>query len=398
VGGGALFTSCRVLVLVLFGPADRPRAARIFMLGIFVASAMGPVMAAALIEHGVWQDVFYGVLPLSLLAMLGAWLLLPDTPPRGNAGVGPAIAPLLLFGAAVVALQAAMSEARFDIFSHPLRLTLVAGAGALLLGAFLWQQWHHDTPVLRVRGLRDPVYLTGLGLYFLYYLISNLAGYVFPIYAEQGLGLPLQTTGWLNTFSAGVSVVGIYVYQKTAHRMPRKKPLIALGLVVMAAAALWFSGMPAGASASALLPGLFAKGMFGVMMIIPVAGLTFSALEREDFVHGYRGKNLVRQIGSSFASALGAVLMQNRQFALHTRMSNAIGQRPEITEQWLGGAQASMTAQGMDAGHAHLAAVARLAGIVEQQATLIACEDLYRLLAAVALCAVVLVVVQKRLR
>ena len=72
VGGGSLFTSCRILIVAMFGAADRPRATRIFMIGIFGASALAPALAAELIDRGVWQDVFYGVLPFAVLAAIGA--------------------------------------------------------------------------------------------------------------------------------------------------------------------------------------------------------------------------------------------------------------------------------------------------------------------------------------
>jgi len=396
VGGGALFTSCRILVNVMFAPADRPRAARIFMLGIFSASALAPALAAELIERGVWQDVFYGALPFAALATLGAWLLLPDAEPRDD-DAGPALGPLLLFGAAVVALQAALTEARFDIFSHPLRLAAICAVGLGLLGSFLWQQWHHSAPVLRVRALGDPVYLTGLGMYFAYYLISNLSGYVFPIYAEQALGMPLARTGWLNSFAALVSLAGIAVYLRVAPKLPHKKPLMVSGLLLMACAAWWFSSMPPDAGPQALTPGLIGKGLFGVLVIIPVAGLTFRSLAAEDFAHGYRSKNLLRQIAASFASALGAVLLQNRQFAVHTSLTGALGQHTAQTQLWMDSAQAGWSARGFDPGHAHQAALAQLAGMVDTQARLIACEDLYRLIAALALVAAVFMLAQRRL-
>ncbi|MDR3382495.1 MFS transporter [Cupriavidus basilensis] len=396
VGGGALFTSCRILVNVMFAPADRPRASRIFMLGIFAASALAPAMAAELIEHGVWQDVFYGALPFAALAALGAWLLLPDAEPHED-DPGPALGPLLLFGAAVVTLQAAMTQARFDIFSHPLRLALICAAGVGLLMGFLWQQWHHSTPVLHLRALRNPVYLTGLAMYFVYYLISNLSGYVFPIYAEQALGLPLATTGWLNTFAATVSLAGIFVYLRLAPKLPHKKPLMASGLLLMAGAAWWFSSMPPNAGPSALAWGLVGKGLFGVMVIIPIAGLTFRSLAGDDFAHGYRSKNLLRQIAASFASALGAVLLQNRQFAVHTSLTGALGQHTAETQQWMATAQAALSARGLDPGHAYQAALAQLAGLVDTQARLIACEDLYRLIATLALTAAVFMLAQRRL-
>lgn len=396
VGGGALFTSCRILVNVMFGPADRPRASRIFMIGIFTASAIGPAFAAELVERGVWQDVFYGVLPFAALAALGVWLLLPDAEPRDDME-GPALGPLLLFGVAIVALQASMTEARFDIFSHPLRVVVVAAVALALLGTFLWHQWHHASPVLRLRALRQPVYLTGLAMYFVYYMIANLSSYVFPIYAEQALRFPLATTGWLNTLAAVISLAGIWVYLRVARKLTHKKPVMVTGLLVMAAAMAYFSFMPPDIGPSALVLGLIGKGLFGVMVIIPIAGLTFRSLAGDDFAHGYRSKNLIRQIASSFASALGAVLLQNRQFAVHTSLVHAMGQRPAETEQWMHAAQNALVARGFDAGQAHAGALAQLAAIVDQQARLIACEDLYRLIAAVAVAAAVFMLAQRQL-
>jgi len=395
-GGGALFTSCRILVALLFAPADRPRAARIFMTGIFTASAIAPAFAAELVDRGVWQDVFYGVLPFAALATLGAWLLLPDSQPRRGA-TRPAFTHLLLFGAAVVTLQAAMTEARFDVFSHPVRLMLVAAAGLGLLVAFLWHQWHHETPVLHLRALRNPVYLTGLAMYFVYYMISNLSGYIFPIYAEQALRIPLAMTGWLNSFAALVSLAGIIIYQQVAPRLPRKKPLMVTGLLLMATTAWWFSRMPPDAGPPALAWGLVGKGLFGVLVIIPIAGLTFRALTGEEFAHGYRSKNLMRQIASSFASALGAVLLQNRQFAVHDSLLNALGQRPAETQLWMQSAQAAFAARGFDTAQAQQGALAQLGSLVEQQARLIACEDIYRLIAVLALTAAAFMLLQRRL-
>lgn len=60
-------------------------------------------------------------------------------------------------------------------------------------------------------------------------------------------------------------------------------------------------------------------------------------------------------------------------------------------------AQSMLVARGFDTGQAHAGALAQMAAIVDQQARLIACEDLYRLIAAIALVAAVFMLVQRRL-
>jgi len=395
-GGGALFTSSRILILVMFSPADRPRAQRFFILGIFIASAMAPAVAAELMEHGVWQDVFYGAVPFAVIAAIGAWYLLPDAEPKSRVHKQVLI-PLLWFGIAVAALQAAMTEARFDMFSHPGRPAAIAVAGALLLAGFLHHQWRTSTPLLHLRVLHNPVFLTGLALYFMYYLISFMNSYLFPIYAEHALQIPLSTVGWLDTLAGAISLAGVVIYVRYAKLLKRKKPLIVAGLFVMAFAAWRFSVMPPGIPPGALLLGLATKGLFGVMVVIPIAGLTFRSLNDSTFGHGYQSKNLMRQIASSLAAALGAVLLQNRQFSVHAALADGTGNRPEATLRWLGHVRNAMLAHGMDAGSATQAAIARFEGVVDQQAMLIASEDIYRLIAVLAIAGAFVVLAQRRL-
>lgn len=105
----------------------------------------------------------------------------------------------------------------------------------------------------------------------------------------------------------------------------------------------------------------------------------------------------MRQVAGSFASALGAVLLQNRQFAVHDSLLHAVGQRPAETEHWMAAMQAALAARGFDAAQAHLGALAQLNGLIEQQARLIACEDIYRLIAVLALGAAAYMLLQRRL-
>lgn len=378
LGGGALFTSGRVLIPIMFTPADRPRAQRIFMIGIFTATAMAPALAAQLLKYGVWQDVFIGVLPFAVIAAIGTWLLLPDAEPHDKLQ-RPALIPLLWFGVAIVALQMSMTEARFDIFLHPFRLAAVAVTGAVLFIGFLHHQWRHHKPLLQLRSLQNPMYLTGLAMYFMYYLISYLSAYLFPIYAAHGLEIQLGTVGWLNTMAGTVSLIGILIYLQFASRLQRKKPLIIAGLLIMAGAAWSFSSMPPGVSTYLLIPALAAKGLFGVLVVIPIAGLTFRGLSDDTFPHGYQSKNLMRQIASSFASALGAVLLQNRQIGIHASLAtNALGD-PDSATQWMHGAPGE------------------LAALIQHQALLMASEDMYRLVAVLSIVVALIILAQRRI-
>ena len=397
-GGGALFTSARVLVNMLFPAAERPRALKYFMLVLFGLSAGAPILAACLVDGPGWEWIFLAVLPLAMALLVACWRLLPDAVGRGVAPVRWDAAPLLLVAAALTLVQLALSEARYDVFSDPLELAVLAVGGALLLAGFLVHQWHHAEPLMRVRVLGHPAYATGLVLYFLHYLLSNATAYVFPIYAERSLGMPLLTTGWLNTFSALVSLGGAYVYVKTSRRLPGKKPVMAAGVLLAALAAWGFSRMPPDVPPQALLLPLVAKGLFGVMLVLPVAGLTFRELGEERFAHGYQSKNLMRQLAASFSTAVAAILLQDRQFADASQLAGRIVPGHAPAADWLASAQAAFAAQGLPPAQAHAAALATLARLVEQQSQLMSCEDLYRTIALVACAAAAVVLLQRHLR
>ncbi|WP_035056086.1 MFS transporter [Andreprevotia chitinilytica] len=396
VGGGALFTSSRILINVMFPSAERPRALKYFMVMIFGASAVAPALAASLVETHGWEWVFYGAVPPAMLALAGCWFLLPETE-RDSSPVKYDAWPLMLFAVAIVSLQLMLSQTRYDFFAHSGRLVLLALLGSALLAGFLWQQYRHPDPLLHVRELHSSVYLTGLGLYFLHYFLSNFSSYLFPVYAEQALGMPLVTVGWLNTF-AGVIGLGVaYGYVKFGRCFPNKKPLMLVGALAMALTAWLFARMPPDATPAALMPALLTKGFFSVLLVMPVAGLTFRELGDERFAHGYQGKNLMRQIAGSISTAIAAVLMQNRQFAVRQEISARLTPDHLQVASWLDTMQHALAARGFAQEQAHAGALAELARVVERQAQLIACEDLYLFLAAAALVTAMVVGVQRKL-
>jgi len=334
------------------------------------------------------------------------WLVIPSgvgrVPGMKLTGSLPAhmtLGPLAWFILAVVCLQLAISQARLDVLAHPLRLSLLIGAGALLLAGFLWRQWHHPEPLLSLRLFNNPTYWVGLLLYVLHYGFANFGAYLFPVFAQQGLGIPLSATGWLNSCAAAVTLATAFIYSRFfSRRLKHKRPVMLLGLACLIAASLWFAAMPANAALENLIPGLVAKGIFGALLVMPVAGLTFRDLSDQSFAHGYQGKNLMRQIATSAASALAAVALQSRYYALQEKMTGQLDPARADVAQWADHAGGWFAAQGLAPGQAHSAALATLQQIVNTQAMLLACEDMYRWIAAAAVLAAVVIVAQRRLR
>ncbi|GGP24018.1 MFS transporter [Silvimonas iriomotensis] len=398
LGGGALFTSSRILINLMFNPKERGTAVRYFMIAIFSVSALAPALAGTWIENYSWRWVFWGVVPVAAVASLGCFLWLPVVVPKQQHGGDFTPIPLVIFGVGVISVQLALSEARFDFFAYPLHFALFVLVGVGALSWFTWHQYRHPSPVFVLRGLNNQVYLTGLGLYFIHYFLANFSNYLFPIYAERAQGVPVETAGWLNTFSSVVSFLVILGYLRWASRFKQKKPLMLTGVFALAACSLVFSFMPPGMPLSAFFLPLIAKGLFGVLLVIPVAGLTYRELKAEQFAHGYRNKNLLRQWSGSLAQAVAAIMMQNRQAAVYDYYAGFANEFNPAFNHMIATLKAVFMHEGMPADEATRAALAQVAGVVDHQVLLIACNDLYRVLALLALVSAAIIFAQKKLQ
>ena len=367
MGGGAFFLSTRVLIPVLFSVEHRPQAARAFMVAVFAAGALAPALAASLVHYASWRWVFWIQIPAVLLLAAGVQRLMPRHLGKSMEPVRWSIAPVVLFLLAAGLIQWGFSEADFRMFDQPEQLALAVLAGITLLALFGVHQWRQDEPLLHLRDLLiHPGYLAGLGLYALYYFIVNFSNYLFPQFAEQGMRLSVLTTGWLSSFSGGVTFVAVLLYLRYSGKITNKRAMMMTGCLCMAASAWWMSRLPADSPLTALLPPLAVRGLFGVLMVLPVASLTWKALGDTHFAKGYQTKNVMRQMMVSLASAVAAVSLQNVRLAEFGALAPDVG----------GAGGAAM----------------------EAQATFLAGQQLYLWICGISVLAAVVVAVQKQLR
>jgi len=305
-GSGALFTSSRILVVQLLAREDRPAALRTYISGLFGITASGPLLAAFWFAQAGWNATFLAPIPYALLAWLGVYRWLPAELGRHQQAVRWSVRPIVGFAAAVGLLQISLASIRVDARLHPLALALLAIVGAGLLWFWTLRQRHHVEPLVHWHALRNPGYLTGIALYSLYYLLSNASNYLFPVFTEHALGLPFTTIGGLSSGSAAITWLSALLYLRWARHLPPKHWLMAGSCGLLLLSCLWFAHTPGNAGAGYLLPGVLAKGMFGALLVLPLAGFTFRELADDHFGSAYQNKNLIRQLAIALGTAVSA--------------------------------------------------------------------------------------------
>ncbi|MBB5496217.1 hypothetical protein HDG37_000404 [Paraburkholderia sp. MM5384-R2] len=171
-----------------------------------------------------------------------------------------------------------------------------------------------------------------------------------------------------------------------AKLLPREKWIIVPGFGVAAFAAGWMTRMSPDVGEAALALPLLLRGLLLLFIVPSVANLTCRIFSIEEaFTHGYRLKNIVRQLTISFATA-SAIIVEQHRLALHqSRLAESVNPYNPVYQNTL-----ATLARGSAAGHAaseaHALAIASISRSIAQQASLLASLDGFYFLIGVAIC------------
>ncbi|KQR74475.1 MFS transporter [Burkholderia sp. Leaf177] len=384
---GPMMGACRILIQISFTPQKRAGATRAFLILIVGSSAVAPLLGGWLVSHFDWRALFACTAPVGFAFAGLAMLALPDS---GNVHRDERGAttfwPYLLFAFAQGALQIVMQQVRFEHFTTSPTLVMLTAAGIGALVWFAWHQWHHPAPLVRLHALRERSFQVGLALYLLYYFESTGFSYLISRFLEQGLGYPVENAGRLVGITSLISGSALFLYFKYTKYVTRKKWIIVPGFLIAALVGWMMTRMSPGVAQIDLILPMLLRGLLLLFIVLPVANLTFKIFAIEEFTHGYRLKNIVRQLTLSFATAAVIIVEQHRQALHQSRLAEAVNPYNPEFQSAAATLAHGFAAAGHTAGEAHALAIVTISRMVTQQASFLASLDGFYFLMGVAIC------------
>src|SRR3954453_16305073 len=149
VGAALIMPATLSLLTNIFRDSrERGRAIGVWAAVAGGGGAIGPVIGGFLLQHFWWGSVFLVNVPVCVMALIGGYLLLPQSRDPGAPRLDPVGAVLSIVG--LVLLLWAIIEAPTDGWTDT---TVVASfvAGVLVLAGFVAWELHSDHPMLDVR-------------------------------------------------------------------------------------------------------------------------------------------------------------------------------------------------------------------------------------------------------
>ena len=239
----ALIYPTTLSIITTTFPDRRQRAAAIGAWGAVtgIGVATGPVIGGALLGRFWWGSVFVALVPVAVVALAGAWALVPRSrnpePPRlDRLGLGLSI---LGLGALVYTIIEAPGRGWLDARS-------VAGylaAAALLITFVQWERRHPD-PMLDVRLFTNLRFSAASGAVTVAFF--SLFGFIFLIamYMQQLRHYSALSTGVRILPVAGSIAVSSVAGSALAVRLGNKA-VVAIGLTSLASSFAWIGISPA---------------------------------------------------------------------------------------------------------------------------------------------------------
>lgn len=392
--GGALIPLGFTAVLQMLPRSQQPVGFALFGLSAMFAPSIGPSIGGWLTDQWGWEWNFYLNLLLAPLLLGAVWYGFPREAARWEKlrsidGWG-----ILTMALGLGALTTLLEEGtRHDWFGSDY-IVVLGLVAAVALPVFVVWQLRAKNPVTDLRLFADRNF--ALGSVINVVLGGALYGSIFllPLYLGTIQGYGAADIG-ATLIWAGVPQLFIMPLMPVFMKRFDARWLIFFGLVMFAVSCLMNTAMSADFAREQLHWSLFVRALGQPFILVPVSALATAGLPLARSAAASGLFNMTRNLGGSIGIALLSALLAVRERLHSSRLGEAVSEYNPLTRQRLDALTQKFVAGGSDAYTAGKQALVALDATVRREATLMAFNDCFHVLALVLLAATVAAVLSR---
>jgi DHA2 family multidrug resistance protein len=387
IGGGVLITVSQAILRETFPPEEQGFAMGLYGMGVVLAPAFGPTLGGWLTDQYTWPWIFYVNVPIGVVCVLMLIRYVHDPPylirERGQldwSGLA-----LMAIGLGALQLMLEKGEEK-DWFESRLIviLALVAAVGLVL---FVWRELRARRPAVDLRLSKNISFssatlmggVLGMGLY------GSL--FVLPLFLQRLLGYTAMESG-LTLMPRSLAMVVIMPLSGALYNRIGPRVLVSAGLFISAISFFQLSQLSTNVSAwDLVLPQVWQGVGFG-LIFVALSTAALATLPKPKMTAAAGLYNVVRQIFGSVGIALAATEISAGTQRYHSILAEHVTPYSEATRLWLSRAAAGVGPASSDSGAASARALGLLDLSVTRQATMLAYNRVFLLVAGLFLIAI----------
>jgi MFS transporter, DHA2 family, multidrug resistance protein len=298
--GAPLIPLGQTIVVDAFPRHLHGKATSIWGIGVMLGSVAGPVGGGFLLQDYSWPWVFYVTIPIGIIAFIGTWFFVPNTPSDKSAKFDLFGFTTLVLGAGLLQLALARGE-REDWFDS-IEVILELSAAILFIYLFLVHTIFAKNPFVARSLFIDRNFVMGMLFVGIIGSIIVLPNFLLPLMLQQIAGYPPDETGRMMMFRGAGVLLGLIFVGQIAERFT-PKTLIVVGVAFMAVPAWFMAQWTVEVRFNDVAWTGFVQGFGGAFIWVPISTLALSHLSGKTQDQGYSLFYLFFELGSSLGVA-----------------------------------------------------------------------------------------------
>ncbi|HWQ71593.1 MAG TPA: MDR family MFS transporter [Desulfitobacteriaceae bacterium] len=307
IGQGIMMPLIGAVFMMIFPAEKKGTAMGLIGLTAFVAPAVGPLIAGAVIDRWTWPYMFYILIPFVVLDSILVFLFVENVMELKNPKIE--VLSIILSTIGLGALLFGFSSAGNRGWSDPVVMISIV-MGLIVFSLFVWRQLTMEKPMLELRIFKTKAFALGT----IIGCISNIpyigVTIILPLFIQSVLGKPALTSSLVLLPGALTMAVMTLVAGRLYDRYGVKRLAIP-GLILLAVSTLPFADLHINTSLI-LIALLHAVRLVGIaLVVLPVQTICLANLPHKLLPHGSAVLNLTTTGFGSIGVAVLITIMSN---------------------------------------------------------------------------------------
>lgn len=383
LAGAILLVSGQTILFWSYPLSRQPILQAIFAMGSVVAPAtLAPALQGWLLDSQSWTWIFFAVLPLSLAA---AGLLLMDDslPPFPSTRRPFDRLGLTLLGTALFSATYVLSQgSRWDWFEASRIVWLSVATGACLVLFVIQQRIAAPLALFDLTVFRSDDFTFAFVVSFVAGIALFGSTFLIPAFAVSVLGFTPTDAGQL-LLPSGVLFIGALLFAAFLMQARQIPPIATVPFgILLIMVAMWMLSRSNGESGvDDMMPALLLRGLGLGFLFLSITLIAFSRLTAVNLAFGIAIFNIGRQLGGLMGVA-GLQTIINHQTTINQSVLGAAvtAGSPALVER-MASTTSLLAARGMEAAAAAKVATSMFGRSVAGQATVIAFDTAFSIVA-----------------
>jgi MFS transporter, DHA2 family, multidrug resistance protein len=399
-GGGGLQPSEQAILADTFPPKQRGMAFAVYGMAVVLAPAIGPTLGGWITDNFNWRWIFFINIPVGILSLTLTRRLISDPPYMRREkierfridyiGLG-----LLALGLGT--LQVVLDKGqRDDWFGSHFILAMTVVSIAALIAVVVWE-WRHKHPIIDLGLFKDRSFAIGTFLMFMVGFALMSSTVLIPLFLQTMMGYTAEQAG-LALMPGGIAIIFVMPLVGFLLSKYDARGLLLFGFTMLSIALFYMTTFDLyidfrHAAAARLIQAI---GLAFLFVPINTAAYAFLPKEKNNQASGLinLARNIGGSVGISFVTTMLARRTQFHEQDLARRISHGNGK----FETALHSATHLLTAHGLSAYEASRRAYGLIAGMVGQQATMLAYVDDFWLVGVSVVIMIPLIFLMKKVK